>query len=110
MMKTFGCMSGGNDGNIYINPIANESIIKNKQHAVILGNWLLAHYPTATKYMLKANAEHKLVMQPVVMPAHYIVMNLQTRQWTIGLTDHFAQSAPLETLKYALENFYRDEI
>jgi hypothetical protein len=100
------------NGLLSIKPLAAASMIKNKQHAVIQGDWLLAHYPQQNKTRLapSANNQSELVFDNYVLPDYYLLMNLKTRQWTIGLDSRFAQNAPTKKLLQQLQDFNRGEI
>lgn len=97
-------------GYLYINPIANDVIIKNKERAVIHNNWLLAYYPPQTKFVLEKKTKTISVMMPKVFPAYYVLANLTTDAWTIGFNNDFAKQAPLDQLLKSFNNFYGEEL
>jgi hypothetical protein len=61
----------------------------------------LAHYP--------ARAEKKKVIPP-----YFVLVNVKTGQWTVGLSNawdsSFAKSAPLDGLLRQLKDFYGNEM
>jgi len=100
-------------GLLTMDRIAEKSIIANKQRAIIAGDWLLAHYPTATHEKLVPKSTSKgqdLVLKTFTTPAYYVLVNLKSGQWTIGLDTPFAKTAPVVSLKKKLHDFYGDEI
>jgi len=90
---------------LIMDPKAEKSINVNKQRAVILGDWLLAHYP--------ASMHDKLVnkkIKSVMIPPYYVLVNMKTGQWTIDLNTPFAKTAPKAILLNKLKTFYGNEI
>ncbi len=87
------------------------SLISNKQHAVMNDDWLLAHYPMKIQTKLEAlpHQPKQLVITPYVVPPYFVLVNRKTREWTIGLTTHFAKSAPVTLLLAAYRQFYGEE-
>lgn len=57
-------------GLLSMNPLASQSIIRNKQLAIWSGEWILAYYP-ATKRDKK------------IIPAYYILANVKTGKWLV---------------------------
>jgi predicted RNA binding protein YcfA (HicA-like mRNA interferase family) len=79
-------------GILQVKPMIGKLIIKGKQRAVIQGRWMLAFYPNSKG------------------PGTLVLVNLATKQWTLDLSDAFAQTAPLQQMWQELSNFYGDEI
>lgn len=79
-------------GILQVKPSIAKLIIKGKQRAVIQGKWMLAFYPNSTG------------------PGTLVLVNLQTKQWTLDMSDAFAQASPLPELWKELGDFYGNEI
>ena len=99
-----------NDGLIFLNPTAEKSLIKNKQRAVLLGDWLLAKYPEQKRLRLTPTKNGLMEMEPYVIEPYYVLMNLKTKKWTIGLSSAFAKTAPATALLNTLTEFYGEEL
>lgn len=98
------------NGFLYVKAEAEKSIIQNKQRAVLIGNWLLARYPASTRNKL-ALAHHKSqTMSHYTIPAYFVLANIKTGKWTIGLNDELSTIAPTEELLSQFQHFYGDEI
>ena len=91
---------------------ASDGIAKNKQLAIIEGDWLLAHIPEAYNVRLAPSTSHKNQMVPerYLITDYYVISNLKTREWTIGLDTPFAKKAPTQALLQQLKEFYPGEI
>lgn len=89
---------------------AEESILKNKQAAVLWDDWLLAHYPAHMQTKLDKSSAKNVVPQSYIVPSYFILANLKTQQWTIGLTSPFAKQAPLDELMNKLKDFFGNEV
>lgn len=99
------------NGLLMMNPLAEKSIIQNKQRAIMWNNWLLARYPANIKMdLVSANKKNKSNLISHIVPAYFVLANLKTGQWTIGLSSPFAKAAPVEELMQQLRNFYGDEV
>jgi len=92
-------------GLLILTPAAEKAIIDNKQHAIFSGDWLLAHYPSELHYRIKGKT-----FKPVRAPAYFVLVNLKTGQWTVGLTSQFAKTAPVSQLMRQFKAFYGDEV
>lgn len=79
-------------GILQVKPMIGKLIIKGKQRAIIQGKWMLAYYPNSTG------------------PGTLVLVNLATKQWTLDMSDAFAQASPLPQLWQELSQFYGDEI
>ena len=93
------------DGLLSMNPRAEKSLILNKQRAVLYGDWLLARYPARLRKSLVNNK-----MDSKVIQAFFVLVNRKTGQWTIGLDNAFAKTAPVRELLAKLKVFYGDEL
>lgn len=91
------------NGYLHVKSTAEKSVIKSKQRALLLGDWLLARYPAS----YRNNIFSKKVFS---LPAYYVLANIKTGQWTIDLNSTFAKTAPLKRLKKEFDDFYGDEI
>lgn len=100
-----------NPGNalLSINPTQEGSIIKYKQRAILLGDWLLAFYPAKKqeKFVLKNG---RFVINIVEAPPFTVLINVKTGLFTIDLSSPWAKTAPLLTLQQSVESFYGDEL
>ena len=85
------------NGLLTMDPIASQSILKNKQLAVWQGDWMLAHYP--------ASKRHKKII-----PSYFVLANVKTGEWTVGLDSAFAKTGPVDGLRRELKGFYAEEL
>ena len=100
------------NGLIFINQNAQQSMLVNKQRAIVWKNWLLARYPAhlRTKLIPVSSKSNVLSFVTYPVPAYFVLLNMKTNEWTIGLTTDFAKQAPLAELLHQLEGFYGDEM
>lgn len=112
------------DGYLTIDPAVKQAIIQSKQHAVLLGDWLLARYPSETRYQTRIKHFHRdsptkftatlslnqLKMAPYCLPAYFVLINLKTGQWTMDISPPHFENAPTTMLLTTLKNFYGNEI
>ncbi len=102
------------NGLLMMDPKAEQSIIKNKQLAVLWGDWLLARYPalvlTKFKIVKKPDSTTQFIPQSYVSPSYFLLANLKSGQWTVGLSSSLAKTAPVEGLMRKLKDFYGDEV
>jgi arylsulfatase A-like enzyme len=98
------------NGFLFVKPAVEASIVKSKQRAILLGDWLLARYPAKTflKLTLPKTGEAKMTHQ--TNPPYFVLVNLKTKQWTIGLSNSFAKKAPIKNLLANFYKFYGDEL
>lgn len=82
---------------------AERSVIKGKQRALLMGDWLLARYPASYRKKIFSKKTFSL-------PAHYVLANIKTGQWSIGFDSSLAKAAPLKQLRKKFEAFYGDEL
>lgn len=83
--------------------------IKNKQRAMLLDNWLLARYPAHIAYKL-AREGNDFVFKPLPIPVFYVLVNLNTKQWTIDFSSPLAKPATVKKLMDDFQRFYGDEV
>lgn len=104
------------DGLIYVKPEADKLITRDKQRGIILGDWMLVRYPASKRTRLllphrqALNQQSTVKMKYVIYPSFYVLVNLKTKQWTIGLDTAFAKKAPVSELLTKLKLYYADEI
>jgi len=100
------------DGLLSLKPQAERSVIESKQRAILLGDWLLANYPSTKRLKFAPTSKNSknLELKPYIANGYFVLVNLKTGKWTIGLDDDFAKSAPLADLTGRLKMFYGDEI
>ncbi|MBY0543998.1 MAG: sulfatase-like hydrolase/transferase [Gammaproteobacteria bacterium] len=79
-------------GNLQVKPMIGKLIIKGKQRSILQGKWLLAFYPNTTG------------------PGTLVLVNMETKQWTVDMSDAFAQSSPVQQMAKELGDFYGKEI
>lgn len=97
-------------GLLMMDALAEQAILKNKQLAILRGDWLLAHFPPKLeKKWVTSQSSHK-VMKSSIVPAYFVLVNVKTGQWTIGLASPFAKQAPVVDLLGQLKRFYGDEL
>ena len=100
------------DGLVMLSPQAEKSIIKGKQRAVMMNGWLLARFPEETQYRLRPDVMHvgQMKFEPVVSQPYFVLVNLQTGLWTIGLNSAFARKAPVGVLMREFQRVYGSEV
>ncbi len=91
-------------------PSIENANVAHKQRALLWGDWLLARYPEAQAQKLVAGKNHQLVLQTFTIPAYFVLVNIKTMRWTIGLNSAFAKQAPLKRLLAEFDRFYGNEI
>ncbi len=100
-------------GLLFLKPIAAKYLLKNKQRAIIMGDWLLARYPARHRNKIIPTAPHskEVKLKSYTIDAYHVLINLKTGKWTIGTSSpsHFIQSAPLATLQQQFQDFYQTE-
>ena len=97
------------NGEVVLTDGAVKSLIRNKQRAVIWGDWMLAFYPTVLELQPKKVGK-SFVFAVVSSPSYYVLTHLPTGFWTIGLDSPFADRAPKQKLSSLLKSYYADEI
>lgn len=100
------------NGQLELNPQALPSIIKNKQRAVLWGEWMLARYPAQMRMKLaplEGNKKNQYRLKPYLAPAYFVLLNRKTGLWTLELGSSFAKTAPVKELMGQLQAFYGEE-
>lgn len=102
----------GSTGLLTLRDDFERTIIRNKQRAVLMGDWLLAKYPRERRVRLvpSKTIANRLVPDYYISPPYYILANLQSGAWTVDLKTPWAQRAPLVALKQQLMAFYGEEM
>jgi len=99
------------NGLVYMNPLAQKSINQSKQRAVILDDWMLAYYPSTTRLKLEFPPHSKVGhFKPFITEPYYVLLNLKTGKWGIGLTSSLTKTAPMKELLNQFNQFYGKEI
>lgn len=99
------------NGLLSMSPKAEDSLIKNKQFSIMLGNWLFASYPGSLQLTLAPDpATKKMVFKANPIPPYFVLVNLKTGQWTLDLNSSFANTAPLRELIQQFKQFYQAEL
>lgn len=102
------------NGLLLMNLPAEQSISKNKQRAILWNDWILAHYPARLQTRLASSkgkgGTNGLAKISYILPAYFVIANLKTGQWSVGLSSPLAKSAPLADLLRQLKDFYGDEL
>ncbi len=97
-------------GFLYMKPEVETSIIKNKQRSILMGDWYLAHYPASTRAKLQFDKKNNGTLTGYTLPGYYVLVNVKTGLWTIGLNNTFAKQAPVTEMLKVFNTFYRNEI
>ncbi len=99
-------------GLLYLRPVYEQSLIQNKQRSIWLGDWMLARMPphVEVRYLPESPGSEILKPTPTNMPAQYILVNLKTGKWGIGLNSPLAKQAPIALLYQKLREFYGAEL
>jgi len=98
-------------GLLFITENAQRILLQQKQRAALLDDWLLARYPQSVRYKLVSRDDtSQLTIKEINIPAHYILANIVTKEWTMDLASDFAKLAPLSQLMSAFVLYHFDEI
>lgn len=100
------------DGLLMMDAPAATLIVKNKQLAIRQGDWMLAHFPARSEKRIAFGGHTKqpVKQKTIIYPPYFVLINLKTKQWTIGFESSLAKSAPLATLLGELKGFYQGEV
>lgn len=100
------------NGLLFMSEPAEQSLIKNKQHSILMGEWLLARYPAriATKLVPFKKGSTQMRVASYALPTFFVLANVKTGLWTIDLSNPLVKSAPLPELMHKLKDFYGDEV
>lgn len=96
-------------GLLYINREAEKSLLKNKQRAILAGDWLLARYPDFYRKKLNTTQQTYSV-ETIHVPTTFILVNIRNRKWTTDLHSVFASHAPVKELMDKFKEYNRNEI
>ena len=91
------------NGYLIMSPQALSALIKNKQFSVLTDEWLLVRYPASMQIQLKPTGYS-------VAPPYYVLVNIKTGQWAVGLTSAWAKRAPIGELLNGLKQFYSGSV
>jgi hypothetical protein len=98
-------------GLIFIKKDAEQGMGKNKQEAIIQGDWLLAQFPeSARTEVIYTEPSQEGALHTRIEPRYMVLVNLKTGDWTLELDNAFARTAPLKSLREQLYAFYGAEI
>lgn len=98
------------NGLIFVNNASAERIIRSKQRAILLDDWLLAYYPMQLKTILKPINKNQLGLKLQQDPPFLVFINTKARTWTIHLLTDENTNAPFPILLRELYAFYASEI
>lgn len=93
-------------GLLTVLPELEKSYLKTKQRAVLHGQWLLAKMPGSIGHKLLKAADHHWQFASIQLPSYFVLANLQTYQWTIGLSSPLAKQAPVDELRRWFDILY----
>jgi hypothetical protein len=102
-----------NSGALILDSTAEKSLILSKQRSIMWDDWLLMRYPDEQGYKVVSASpgkNKKMVFIGTNIKPYYVLVNLKTGLWTVGLTSPFARTAPLAELMGQLRLFYGKEI
>lgn len=99
-------------GLLYINSEAQKTLLKNKQRAILDGDWLLARYPDFYRQQKDANnmQANSQSIDKIHVPPTYILMNIKNRKWTTDLKSAFAALAPVKQMQDKFKAYNANEI
>lgn len=97
------------NGQLTMKQAAEHSININKERAVLWGDWLLSRYPAQVRNSLPKNTQRITAFQNYVLPPFYVIANLKTGKWDIGLHSELAKQAP-PMLFEQFKRFYGNEL
>jgi arylsulfatase A-like enzyme len=98
-------------GLVFIKKEAEKGMDKNKQEAIIQGDWLLAQLPESARVeMIHSGTVQGASLHTRIDPGYMVLVNLKTGDWTLELDNTFARTAPLKSLREQLYAFYGTEI
>lgn len=98
-------------GQLYVRPDAEKSVNQGKQRAILMGDWLLARYPESIRTKLAPLSQSRYSeLKNYTLPAFFVIANIKSGKWGIGLDSATAKQAPLNELMKQFNAFYGDEI
>lgn len=91
---------------------ASDAVARNKELAIIKGEWLLAHFPENHSIHMVISKKNPRVFEAEahVIKPFFVVYNLKTKQWTIGLDTPFAKQSPAQKLLAELRSYFPGEV
>jgi hypothetical protein len=94
---------------VYLQSGAEQSLLRNKQRAILSGNWLLAELPgiARTRYTKTSTG---FTIAPVQGPYYMVLLDIATGKWTSELSGQWAAAAPVQQLCDKLTGFYGQEL
>jgi arylsulfatase A-like enzyme len=93
-------------GLIYVKNADEKIMNKQKQLAILQGDWILARYPDSLRRHFEKDANNNMVFKDYTQPPYMVLVNLKTGQWTTEMDTPFAQAAPIAVLLAQLKSFY----
>ncbi|HSW70611.1 MAG TPA: sulfatase-like hydrolase/transferase, partial [Gammaproteobacteria bacterium] len=96
------------NGYLFLKPEAEPAVLRNKQRAILFGPWRVARDPAVPRMQFKGSGS-RLSLRTEVQAPYYLLANIKTGEWTLGLDTPFAQSAPVKDLLRQFTDFYGEE-
>jgi len=94
-------------GLLFVKPQSEKYLNLSKERAVLFDDWILARYPTVLKSKIVLDpASHSFKMEQDPLPAFFVMANLKTGEWQIGLDGELAKKAPVKNLQHLYNQFY----
>jgi hypothetical protein len=93
-----------------IAPLVMQTLLENKERAVLQGDWLLAYYPKSKRYKFKWMSQGGVKIDEYVIPPFFVLVNLKTGQWTQESDNRFFAASPANRLAAQLKQFYGKEM
>lgn len=91
---------------------AEKAVNFNRQRAVLMGDWMLARYPSSSRSKLAPIQlqSSQMTMKSYKIPAFFVIANIRNGKWGIGLDSPIAKDAPMKELLEKFFGFYGDEV
>ena len=84
-------------GFLTVLPAIEHYYQQTKQQAIMQEDWLLTRIPASTAHRLTKH-NNALIFKTFHLPAYFVLVNMKTLQWTIGLTSPLAKQAPIKKI------------
>ena len=98
-------------GLVFMSHTAQNNMLKQKQYAILQGDWLLVSFPSSVAYKLApTNNANQMKFVEYNVPPFMVLVNIKTGKWTTELNTAFASSAPVESLLLKLNKFYENNL
>ncbi|HVY53660.1 MAG TPA: sulfatase-like hydrolase/transferase, partial [Gammaproteobacteria bacterium] len=97
-------------GYLFVKPKVQQALLDSKQRALLWGDWLLARYPVSLRQIMRRAVQQAWQVNTVEQPAYYVLANLKTGEWAVGLDSALTKKAPTKDLLELFNNFYGSEI